>query len=41
MREEEDDFSNFWVGSDTRRMVNTSPMPIVVIPNVNYFAVSK
>lgn len=41
MREEEDDFSNFWVGSDTRKMVNKSPMPLVVIPNVNYFAVSK
>lgn len=41
MREEEDDMTNFWMGSATRQMINTSPVPMLVIPNVNHFAVSK
>jgi nucleotide-binding universal stress UspA family protein len=41
MREEEDDFSNFWMGSATRQLVNNTPMPLLVIPNVTYFSVSK
>ena len=41
MREEEDDFSNFWMGSATRQLVNNTPMPLLVLPNVTYFSVSK
>ena len=41
MREEEEDMTNFWMGSTTRMMINTSPVPMLIIPNVNHFAVSK
>lgn len=41
MREEEDDITSFWLGSNTRQLINYAPMPILVIPNINHFAVTK
>jgi len=41
MREEEDDMTNLWMSGATRQMINTSPVPMLIIPNVNHFAVSK
>lgn len=41
MREEEDDISSFWLGSNTRQLVNYASMPILVIPNVDHFAINK
>ena len=34
MREDEDDITSFWLGSTTRQLMNQSPMPLLVIPNV-------
>lgn len=41
MREEEDDISAFWLGSNTRQLINYAPMPTLVIPNVNHFEINK
>lgn len=41
MREEEHDFSSVWMGSNTRQIVNNSPMPLVIVPNVNQFLLNK
>lgn len=40
MREEEDDITSFWLGSETRQLMNLAPMPLLVIPNVNHFDVA-
>lgn len=34
MREEEDDITSFWLGSNTRQLMNLAPMPLLVIPNI-------
>lgn len=41
MREEENDLSSVWMGTNTRQIVNNSPMPLLVIPNVNQFLLNK
>lgn len=41
MREEENDLSSVWMGSNTRQIVNNSPMPLLIIPNVNQFLLNK
>lgn len=41
MREEEDDFSTFWLGTTTRQLASISPIPLLVIPNVNHTGVAK
>lgn len=41
MREEEDDFSNFWVASATRQLVNTATMPLLIIPNITISGIAK
>ncbi len=41
MREEEHDLSSVWMGSNTRQIVNNSPMPLVIVPNVNQFLLNK
>ena len=41
MREEEHDLSSVWMGSNTRQIVNNSPMPLLIVPNVNQFLLNK
>ena len=41
MREEENDLSSVWMGSNTRQIVNNSPMPLLIVPNVNQFLLNK
>jgi len=41
MREEDDDITSFWLGSNTRQLMNYAPMPLLVIPNVNHSTISK
>jgi nucleotide-binding universal stress UspA family protein len=41
MREEEEEFFDFWLGTSTRRLVCTSPMPLLVVPNINHFSINK
>lgn len=41
MREEEDDMTNFWMSSTTRQLINTSPVPLFIIPNVNHCVQTK
>ena len=41
MREEEHDLSSVWMGSNTRQVVNNSPMPLLIVPNVNQFLLNK
>lgn len=41
MREEEEDMTNFWMGSTTRMVINTSPVPMLIIPNINHFTINK
>lgn len=41
MREEEEEFFDFWLGTSTRKLISLSPMPILVVPNVNHFSVNK
>ncbi len=41
MRDEEDDFTDFWMGSTTRRLLTNTPMPLLIIPNVNHISISK
>jgi len=41
MREEEDDISAFWLGSNTRQLMNYATMPLLVIPNVNRAPITK
>jgi len=41
MREEENDLSSVWMGTNTRQIVNNSPMPLVIVPNVNQFLLNK
>jgi nucleotide-binding universal stress UspA family protein len=38
---ESDSNSDYWMGSDTRQLINLAPMPMLVIPNVNHFVVAK
>ena len=41
MREEEDDITSFWLGSNTRQLMNYAPMPLLVIPNVNHSGIIR
>lgn len=41
MKEEEEDFSDFWLGRTTRQLLNHTPMPLLIIPNVSYCYSSK
>ncbi len=41
MREEEEEFFDFWLGTSTRRLVLISPMPLLVVPNINHFSINK
>lgn len=41
MREEEEEFFDFWLGTSTRKLISISPMPLLVVPNVNHFSVNK
>lgn len=41
MKEEETDLTDFWVGSTLRQLMNTTPIPLLVIPNKNHFSVNK
>lgn len=41
MREEEAEFFDFWMGTSTRRLISTSPMPLLIVPNINHFSVTK
>jgi len=41
MREEEAEFFDFWMGTSTRRLISASPMPLLIVPNVNHFSVNK
>lgn len=41
MREEEHDLSSVWMGSNTRQVVNNSPMPLLIVPNVNQYLLNK
>lgn len=41
MREGEVDIADIWLGSTTQQLLNTSPMPVLVIPNVNHYLVTK
>jgi nucleotide-binding universal stress UspA family protein len=41
MREEEQEFSDFWLGTTTRQILNTTPMPLLIIPNTTHFAITR
>jgi nucleotide-binding universal stress UspA family protein len=41
MREEEEEFFDFWLGTSTRRLISISPMPLLVVPNINHFSINK
>lgn len=41
MREEEEEFFDFWMGTTTRRLISVSPMPLLIVPNINHFSVTK
>jgi len=41
MREEEDDITSFWLGSNTRQLMNYAPMPVLIIPNVNHSGIIR
>lgn len=41
MREEENDLSAVWMGTNTRVIVNNSSVPLLIIPNVNQFLLNK
>jgi len=41
MREEEEEFFDFWLGTSTRKLISISPMPLLIVPNVNHFSVNK
>lgn len=41
MKEEEVDIVDFWSGNTTRQLLNTAPMPLLIIPNINQFSVSR
>lgn len=41
MREEEDEFGDLWAGNTTRRLLSSTPMPMLIVPNVNHMGVSK
>ncbi len=41
MREEEQEFSDFWLGTTTRQVLNTTPMPLLIIPNITHFAITR
>ena len=41
MREEEGDLSDFWIGNTTRRILSMCAVPLLIIPNVNHFNISK
>jgi len=41
MREEEQEFSDFWLGTTTRQILNTTPMPLLIIPNITHFAITR
>lgn len=39
--EGEGDVSNLWLGNTTQQLLNHTPMPLLIIPNVNHFSISK
>lgn len=41
MREEEDEFSDLWLGNSTRRLLSSTPMPMLIVPNINHMNISK
>jgi hypothetical protein len=41
MREEEEEFFDFWLGTSTRKLISMSPMPLLVVPNINHFSINK
>lgn len=41
MREEEDEFSDFWLGNTMSRLLITTPMPMLIIPNKDHITVGK
>jgi len=41
MREEEQEFSDFWLGTTTRQILNSTPMPLLIIPNITHFAITR
>ncbi|MDX9891027.1 MAG: universal stress protein [Bacteroidales bacterium] len=41
MREEEEEFFDFWLGTSTRRLISIAPMPLLIVPNINHFSVNK
>lgn len=41
MREEEEEFFDFWLGTSTRKLISISPMPLLIVPNINHFSVQK
>jgi nucleotide-binding universal stress UspA family protein len=38
---ESDSSSDYFMGADTRQLINFAPMPMLVIPNVNHSAIAK
>lgn len=41
MREEESAFQDFWMGSSIQQLLTFAPMPMLIIPNINYFSITK
>ncbi len=41
MKEEEEDYADFWLGITTRQLLSHAPVPLVVVPNVSYCSTSK
>lgn len=41
MREEENAPQEFWVGGTLQQLLTMTPMPMLIIPNVNYFSITK
>ncbi|MCQ2285392.1 MAG: universal stress protein [Bacteroidales bacterium] len=41
MKEEEEDYADFWLGITTRQLVSHAPVPLLVVPNISYCLSSK
>ncbi|MDL2296664.1 universal stress protein [Bacteroidales bacterium OttesenSCG-928-B11] len=41
MKEEEAAFENIWIGSTIQQLLTVAPMPLLIIPNTNYFSITK
>lgn len=41
MREEEDEFGDLFLGNATHRLLSSTPMPMLIVPNINHMNITK